>query len=200
MAYVVGAVVKKGMIPPDTAPTVEDGATSQETWCPQPEFLEECNRKLQQDPEMSGKLFVLPEAGKTTSVSAQLLKLLPDVDGKRLEHIPPTYVVLFNAVLQGFCADPDHSVISGPVCRIWLVLLMEALVTQDFGLEIFPKASKDRIFYVVGHFVRVSEGVGIDGGKSSTCFVSHTTSNCISGFVGLLHARHHHQCFLLAKT
>lgn len=130
--------------------------TTQQTWRPGPEDLLARNTELAQDPEMAGKRFAIPAMRKTAPVSAYLAKLLPSVDGMSMEAVPPPYVVVFNAVLQSFCAERSHRIIPDKVCRMWLLLLTEALVTEEFGMEIFPKAKPNRIFTVVGHFARVS--------------------------------------------
>lgn len=160
IAHAADAVVKKGLLaagsltPGDAADNAE--GTPEQPWCPQPEELMARNLVLGQDPEMVGKRFVLPDGGKTKPVSTYLLKILPGLDGQFLDSVPPSYVVAFNAVLQSFCADPLHVVISTAVCRVWLVLLLEALIIEEFSMLLFPKASPSRLFSVVGHFDRVS--------------------------------------------
>lgn len=133
----------------------EDGTLP--AWCPGPEQLDALNAALAQDPDMRGKRFDVPPVSNTVAPASQYLtKLLPDLDGQSLDTIPASYVVVFNAVLQTFYADPGQTVMSRKVCRMWLVLLLEALATEVFRMRIFPKTTPTRVYSRVGDFVRVS--------------------------------------------
>ena len=159
-----GSVKKKGLIPVDYAAPSRDsgdddigndeGGTAHNAWCPDEDELLARNRDLENEPQMARKRFAIAELRKTVPVSAYLGKLLPDVGGKSMESIPPPFVVLFGSVLQSFCAGPRHC--EAPRCRMWLLLLLEALATEEFGMKIFPRAKPNRIFTTVGHFARVS--------------------------------------------
>lgn len=150
----VGSVEKKGQLPAaDEGSTSEGEDLPQETWCPTPEELEERNITLAADPEMKNKQFKVVD--KTCPVSTLLLRILPSIHDRSLDKLPPPHVVIFNAILQSFCADPSHAVMTTAVCRMWLVLLMESIAVHELHMRIFPKTKADRVFERVGDFMKV---------------------------------------------
>lgn len=130
---------------------------STSTWCPDPAVLLARNDVLAQDPEMVGKRFDVPDSrAKSTPVSTCLGRLLPILDGKSLGDMPVPHETVFNAMLQSFCAAPGFAILAPAPTRMWLLVLLEALVVDDFGMTILPRTRASRVFTTVGHFVRVS--------------------------------------------
>ncbi|CAM9538930.1 unnamed protein product, partial [Ectocarpus fasciculatus] len=130
---------------------------STSTWCPDPAVLLARNDVLAQDPEMVGRRFDVPDSrAKSTPVSTCLGRLLPILDGKSLGDMPVPHETVFNAMLQSFCAAPGFAILAPAPTRMWLLVLLEALVVDDFGMTILPRTRASRVFTTVGHFVRVS--------------------------------------------
>ncbi|CAN0479751.1 unnamed protein product, partial [Ectocarpus sp. 8 AP-2014] len=152
------ASVKKNLLSShegDAEGDAEDEIAS--TWCPGPAALLARNEVLAQDPDMAGKRFEVPDSlAKSLPVSTCLGRLLPSLDGKSLGEMPAPHTTVFNAILQAFCAAPAFALLAPAITRMWLLVLLEALVVDDIGMCILPKTRASRIFTTVGHFVRVN--------------------------------------------
>ncbi|CBJ33768.1 hypothetical protein Esi_0596_0002 [Ectocarpus siliculosus] len=150
------ASVKKNLLSShdgDAEGDAEDDIAS--TWCPGPAALLARNEVLAQDPDMAGKRFEVPDShAKSVPVSTCLGRLLPTLDGKSLGEMPAPHTTVFNAIVQAFCAAPAFALLAPAVARMWLLVLLEALVVEDIGMCILPKTRASRIFTIVGHFVR----------------------------------------------
>ncbi|CAN0445363.1 unnamed protein product, partial [Pylaiella littoralis] len=144
MADAAAAVLKKGLLSAEVS-TVS-------TWQPTEEELAAKNAELATLPDMAGKRFEVEP--RVRPASTYFGNLLPSLGGRSLEQMPSPYVTVFNSVLQAFCAAPEHAILTPAITRMWFLVLLEAVLVEEYEMKILPKATKKRVFELVGKFSR----------------------------------------------